>query len=132
MLLQSNRPASSQTLRWFAGVFFPLFCAGVGAYARRHDASVIAVAVWAAGGMIAIAGLIRPSLIRPVYTTLNRATYPLGWVLSYALLLTIYFAIITPVGWVLRRFHDPMDRRFDPDASSYWTPRAAVNADRYF
>jgi hypothetical protein len=50
--------------------------------------------------------------------------FPLGWLISHAILATIFFLILTPIGLVARLVrHDPMERRTEPSKSSYWTQR---------
>lgn len=58
------------------------------------------------------------------YQGLTLLTYPIGLVVSHVLMAIVYFAILTPIGWLRRTFGgDPLRRAFDRDASSYWTPR---------
>ena len=56
-------------------------------------------------------------------------TFPIGFVLSYVILGVLFFGIITPAGLLLRLAgKDPLERRWEPDASTYWVdsrePRA--------
>jgi hypothetical protein len=62
------------------------------------------------------------------------AAYPIGWVVSHVLLGLIYFGLLTPVGWLMKLFgYDPMERRFDRAAASYWVERERqTDAGRYF
>ncbi|HLH44780.1 MAG TPA: hypothetical protein VKV74_17465 [Bryobacteraceae bacterium] len=132
-LLQLNLQPSTKELRWFAGLWWPLICGLAGAaLARKFRLSAAAELVWIAGGISAIAGLIAPRAIGPIHNGLLRLTYPIGFLLSYALLFLVYFFIFTPVGFLLRRFYDPMSRRFDRLATSYWTPPRADPLERYF
>jgi hypothetical protein len=48
------------------------------------------------------------------------------------ILFVAYFLVITPVGLVVRWFHDPMQRLFDRAAPSYWIPREQPERSRYF
>ncbi|MER5772184.1 hypothetical protein [Streptomyces sp. NPDC001985] len=46
------------------------------------------------------------------------------------LLFPIYFLVFTPLSLLLRLFHDPLRRRWDPSADHYWhycRPREGVN-----
>ncbi|MFF8960132.1 hypothetical protein [Streptomyces sp. NPDC014894] len=36
------------------------------------------------------------------------------------LLFPIYFLVFTPLSLLLRLFHDPLHRRWDPSADHYW------------
>lgn len=37
------------------------------------------------------------------------------------LLQVAYYVLFVPVAWVVRRFRDPLDRRWEPERASYWT-----------
>jgi len=132
MLIDIRSPLSDRELRWFAGLWFPVLCGMAGLFAVRHGAAPIAIAVWLSGAIVAVAGLLRPRIMRPLYRTLTWLTFPIGWVLSHVLLLVLYYIVITPLGVLVRLFHDPMERSFDKGATSYWTPRESAAPDRYF
>ncbi len=53
-----------------------------------------------------------------------RAARPIGWTISHVPIAALYYLVVTPIGLAMRPFgRDPLARRFDPDAQSYWTPR---------
>jgi Saxitoxin biosynthesis operon protein SxtJ len=131
MLIQPSHGPTDRQLRWFAGLWFPAMCGLIGAAIRTAEPR-LAIAVWAAGVVGGVSGLVRPAIIRPVYTTLMWVTFPIAWVMSHAILAVMYFAIITPVALIVRLFYDPMTRAFDRRASSYWVPRATSAPSRYF
>src|SRR5262245_31042698 len=132
MLIDPSSPVSDRALRWFAGLWFPALCVMAGLAARRHDALLVAYLAWTAGALLSIAGLMRPSVVRPIYRVLMGVTYPIGWVTSHVLLFVLYYVVITPVGVLVRMFHDPMGRRLDRAEASYWTPRESPQPGRYF
>ena len=54
--------------------------------------------------------------------TAEGTAFPIGFVLSYVIMGTLFFAIITPIGLLVRLFAaDPMQRKFDANARTYWT-----------
>ena len=132
MLIDLARQPSARQLRLFAGLFFPAFCAVAGALAYRRDAVPLAVTLWVVGLGGGALGLLVPSVSRVAYLALASLTFPIGWLLSHVILVLLYFVVITPVGWLMRRFHDPMQRRFEKDARSYWIVREPTVRDRYF
>jgi hypothetical protein len=70
---------------------------------------------------ISLAGLLNPRWIRPVFVTWMRLAYPIGWTVSHLMLATIYYLVITPIGLVMRLLgRDPLQRRWDRQASTYW------------
>jgi len=132
-LLDLNLAPSHKELRWFAGLWWPLMCALAGAaLMRKFHMPAAAAGLWIAGGLLAIAGVIAPPIIRPLYGALLRLTYPIGFVFSYVLLFAVYFFIFAPIGALVRLFHDPMNRKLERAAASYWTAPQPDPVDRYF
>ena len=90
--------------------------------------------VLAAAGLVSLLlGMARPAWLRPVHVAWMAAAFPIGWLLAHLLLAAIYFLLITPIGLILRLARrDPLARRIDREAQSYWTPRAdwAPRAER--
>jgi hypothetical protein len=108
-------------LRQFAGIWFPAFCALVGWSIVRKIGYWHQVEVgWAIAGIISIAGLVFPPLIRPIFVGLILLTYPIGWVVSHVLLGLIFYGIVTPIGIILRLIgHDPLQINA-PLGNSLW------------
>ncbi|MHC4176359.1 MAG: DUF5989 family protein, partial [Planctomycetota bacterium] len=83
-----------------------------------------AAAVWAAALLVAGIGWLAPRLMRLVYLGTVYATLPIALVVSILVLLLVYYLVLTPTGLLMRLFgYDPMHRRFDPHATTYWVPR---------
>ena len=124
-MIEINRNPSSRELRWF-GVLLVLFFAIVGALARwRFGAPRVATGLWGVGGALSLAYLALPPLRRIIYLAWVYAAYPIGWTVSHLLLLFVYYATLTPTGLLLRLAgKDPLERRTDAAAPSYWSPRA--------
>ena len=132
-LLQPNPAPSPKDLRWFAALWWPAMCGAIGMmFFRKFHAPITGVGVWAGGGLLAVLGIMAPSVIRPVYIGLIRLTYPIGWCVSHGVLAGIYFLILTPIGALVRLFHDPMERQFERKANSYWVSRETFPIDHYF
>jgi hypothetical protein len=89
---------------------------------------------WAIGAAIPAAGLLWPESLRIVFISASYAAFPLGFVISYVILAVIYYMVLTPIGLALKGIgYDPMQRRFDRGAKSYWTPREEEKtSERYF
>lgn len=124
-LIEIKRDPSPREVRQFSFFWLPAICfvlAGVAAY---HFASPRAAAIWVAGGvMSALLGAIQPRWMRAVFLGWMWAAFPVGWLVSHVLIAAIYFLLITPIAVVMRvAGRDPLSRRFDRDAASYWIPR---------
>ncbi|MGE3855065.1 MAG: SxtJ family membrane protein [Planctomycetota bacterium] len=122
-------------LRAFALLWFPLFAALVGTLLLwRAEQATAAVIVWSLAAPSVLVGLTRPALIRPLYVALLAVSLPIGFVVSYTVLAGVWCLVVTPIGLLLRlRGHDPMTRRLDRSATSYWvTMPPPPPAARYF
>lgn len=120
-------------LRHFAGIWFPAFCGLVGWLIGAKSGHWAAVQVgWAICGVQALAGLINPAAIRPVFVGLILLTYPIGWVVSHLLLGAIFYLLFTPIGLVLRiTGHDPLQLK-PPAGNSLWkTPVGKTDPASY-
>jgi hypothetical protein len=92
------------------------------------------------GGFAALAAvsgllsIVYPAGNLPIYMLISALTYPIGFVLSYVIMGTLFYLIISPIGLLLRLFgNDPMERRIDPDADTYWVDAAAARPrESYF
>ena len=124
---------STKQLRQFAGIWFPAFCGLVGWSIARKTGHWHEVAVgWVIAGILSIAGLVFPPLIRPIFVGLILLTYPMGWVVSHVLLGAIFYGIVTPIGLILRiSGHDPLQLK-KPGGNSVWkTSIGKTDATRY-
>lgn len=104
---------------WRGGLFGFSFGAG--------PATVVAWVFFGLSALCGLLSLVAPPALRPIYVGLILLTFPIGFVVSHVILALLYYAILTPVGLVMRAAgHDPMKRRFEPGASTYWEAKAPV------
>jgi hypothetical protein len=95
---------------------------GVSAWRRGHPAQ--AETLWVLAAAVPFAGLASRKVLRHVYVGMSYVTYPVGVVASSIVLALVYFLALTPIGLTMRLFgHDPLTRKFEPRAASYWKPR---------
>ena len=97
-------------------------------------APVWALVVLALGATILLISLLSLPAAKAVYLVLTVVAMPIGYVVSVVLLAAFYFLLLTPVGLFFRVIgRDPLCRRFDRHADSYWQPRSpSAGTDRYF
>ena len=119
-MITINRNPSARDLKWF-GLLLLAFFAILGALARwRFDAPSGATVGVALSAVYYAAPPIRPW----IFVGWMYAAFPIGWTISHLLMLIIYYLILTPLGLMVRLSgRDLLDRRFDPDATSYWSRR---------
>jgi hypothetical protein len=132
-LIRIEKNPSARQLAVFAAaclVFFGLW--GSACWFRgRHTAGGI---LWAVAAGVPLAGAASRKWLRYAYVGMSYATYPAGWIVSHAVLALVYFLALTPIGLTMRLFgHDPLSRKFDPGARSYWKPREKTKpVESYF
>jgi hypothetical protein len=93
----------------------------------------VAVACFGIGGVSALLSLVAPRANRLLWVALALAAYPIGLVVSYALMGVLFFGVLTPVGLLFRLIgRDALRRRFEPEATTYWIERdGEVPLERY-
>ena len=101
----------------------------LGANARN-----VATTLGSVAGISALFSLVWPTGNRLLYTILTLVAYPIGTVVSYGIMLVLFYLIITPVGLFFRVIgRDALHRRFDRAASTYWVEhRTPEDISRYF
>jgi hypothetical protein len=76
--------------------------------------------------LFAVCGLVRPTVLGPVYTAWMKVSHGIGWFMSRLILLILFYVVLTPTSLLLRLF----GRRFldigftkKHSVESYWIPR---------
>lgn len=132
-LVRIDRNPAGRKLLVFGAAWLVFFGSWglVGWMRGRHAA---AEALWAVAAAVPLAGAASRRILKLAYVGLSYATYPVGFVVSYVVLALVYFLVLTPIGLVMRLFgHDPLARKFDPAAKSYWSPRERTKTvESYF
>lgn len=106
-----------------------VFSFGLGS-ARTTVAGVFA----GLGLLSAFFSLVAPKANKLIFLGLTLLSYPIGFVLSYVIMGFLFYGLITPLGLVFRVIgKDPLNRRFDREATTYWTdPRPRRGKESYF
>ncbi len=89
----------------------------------RRDWTATGAVVWLGGigGALVALGLLAPALLRPLYRVWMALAVVLGFVMTRVILTLVFYLVLTPIGLLLRLFgKDPLHRRLDPNAPSYW------------
>ncbi len=107
------------------GLLLPLaFGATGGAVKLGAPAWNVAAVVWTVGGAAALAVWSSAALGRRLYFGWMYAALPVGWTITHVVLAVVYYLVLTPIGLLMRLGgRDPMNRKFDRSAPSYWIER---------
>ena len=91
--------------------------------------------IWIGVGVALFICRFVPPLFRRIYSAWVSVSIVIGYFVSRALLTFIFFVVITPTGALMRIFgKDPMDRKLDQGAQTYWQkrePSADTSVERY-
>lgn len=113
-------------LAWFEWLIFAFGLGG----ARETVAGVF----WGLAGLAVFFSLVFPKGNWPIYIGLTIIAFPIGFVLSYLIMGTLFYILIAPVGILFRLLgRDILKRRFEPEAETYWTEaRSRRPREHYF
>jgi hypothetical protein len=125
---------TSRTLRQFSVGWLMLF-AGFGLHRWLvHGDSHVGVTLLLVGLLLGAAGLVRPALVRWVFTAWMLLALPIGWLISQVSLLIMFYLVITPLALVFKlRHRDALGLKRDSGCPSYWAPvKDSHDIRRYF
>lgn len=113
-------PSPRQTDRAFGLMFAAVFAiiAAIGFFAFGV---VLTWAIAAATAFLTIA-LALSWVLMPLNRLWSAFAGRLGHFNNFVLLGIFFYVFILPAGLVMRLFNDPMQRKIDPSAPSYWSP----------
>ncbi|MFZ1863929.1 MAG: SxtJ family membrane protein [Polyangiales bacterium] len=142
-LVEINFHPDTKTLRQFGVIAFVGFgILGALAYYEKlifsfglGEARLAVATVLVSVGIVSLLfSAVAPTANRILYVGLGLLTFPIGFVLSFVIMGALYFLIIGPIAILLRASgKDPMRRRYDPGASSYWSAaRPRRDKESYF
>ncbi len=101
---------------------------------QADTAGMVARALWGIAAVSALLALVAARALRPLHVLLTAISLPIGLVISHVLMALLYYGLFTPVALIFRIMgRDALDRRFEPDAATYWTKRKPVtDRKQYF
>ena len=124
---------TDRTLRQFAGICLLVFglLAVLDTTIRHRPGLALAY------GLIALIvgpiGLVKPQAVRPIYVGWSVIAFPIGWVVSTAILALLFYGIFTPMAVVFRLIGRDVLVRRHTNARTHWAPKpAARNLRDYF
>ena len=120
-LIEFNKSPSRRELRWFGALFALFFALAGGLIWWRFHAPTTAGVLWSVAAIITILFCAVRAIRKPIYLGWMYLVYPIGWVVSHAVVVFVYYLVVTPIGRVMLMLgRDPMERRLDAGAESYW------------
>jgi hypothetical protein len=86
--------------------------------------------LWSLAVLLVVPGLLVPRALGPVRVAWMRGALALGEFNSRVILTLLFYGILAPVGLVLRRFRDPLDRSMTEKRPTQWIRRERGPIDR--
>ncbi|MCA9217369.1 MAG: hypothetical protein KDB27_30080 [Planctomycetales bacterium] len=121
-LIEANWNPSPRQLRQF-GIICLIAIPLVAWFWFSESTQIIVIAA-IAGGVAAVAGLVYPKTLLPLFVVLMVVATPIGMVVGELAMMTIYFLVFLPIGLLFRLMNrDRLDRSLQREASSYWMPK---------
>lgn len=123
-LIEINRQPSVRDLRIFSALLM-VFGGLIGWWlARRSGSELIGTGAGLLIALTGLAGLLWRELARRVYVGWMIAVSPIGFVVSTLILALVFYGVVWPIGFCLRRRgRDALALRLDRSAASYWIRR---------
>ena len=121
--------ASPRELRRFGLTVGGAF-ALLGAISRWRGHDTAPVVLWTLAGLLVVPALVWPALLEPVRHYWMRGALVLGEFNSRVILGVFYFVVMAPLGFLMRRFRDPLDRSLTDGRGSDWIRRERQPVDR--
>jgi Saxitoxin biosynthesis operon protein SxtJ len=124
----------ARTLRQFAGLSLLIFGSAACFQAFVRHQPIVAAAFGVLAVVIGLPGLIKPSLVRPVYVGSMILAFPIGWTVNKVVLACMFYGMFTPVGLFFRLTgRDSLSLRPKPGAETFWLPKEqTTDLARYF
>jgi len=126
-----RRPTTAKTSQQFgfllAGLAFVVSLRG----AWNDGITGLSLALATLAVVAALVAWSKPVIYQPVYSLWMVLVFPIGWMMSRLILLTLYFLVLTPIGLLLRwRGHDPLTLKAC-SKGTFWKRRETTEPGRY-
>jgi len=84
---------------------------------------------WTIGGALVLVAMVAPRALARVERGWMRLGERLGQITAPIVLTALYYLVVTPIGFVVRRVRDPLDRSLSDGRASEWVPRDTGRVD---
>lgn len=122
-MIEMTRKPEPQALRWFGLIMLVFFTTVAAVVYFKLRSQGVAYGLAGAGLLLCLLFYAVRQLRVPMYAAWMRVFFPLAWIVSNAIVVAIYYLLVTPIGLMTRMFgYDPMARRLDSRATTYWVP----------
>jgi MFS family permease len=115
---------SDRMLRQFAGLWIAFFAAVALAQEFYHHRHFLALVLGILAAAVGLMGLLWPCAIKPIFVGWMVLVFPIGWIISHAILGIVFYLNFTPVALLFRIIgRDALALKPRPNVASYWSPK---------
>ena len=119
--MTKQETTSIQLRRFGLTISGGLVLLGLLSWFRGH--TTVPVLFWAIATVLFLLALIFPRLLLRIEKAWMGLALVLAWVNTRIILTFLFYAILTPIGVIMRLFRDPLDRRLHDGRVSYWVQK---------
>jgi hypothetical protein len=125
----SSTEVTRKALRKF-GLVFTVITVLVALVSLWRGRESLVMPFFAVSGAFFVISLVYPVLLGPLYRGMLKLSGYMGWVNTRVLLIIVYYLVFTPVALVFKLIgKDPLERKLDREAPTYWKRRDRVSTD---
>ena len=85
--------------------------------------------LWTLSVLLIVPGLVLPSILGPVHRGWMAMAHFLGNFNTRVILTLMYYLVVTPIGFIITLFRDPLDRSWNTPQASTWVRRPQQPVD---
>ncbi len=116
--------STSKELRKFAYLISSVLVLIGGAGFFKHWHLFAIVSIWLVAVFLLCSGLLSPKTLRQVYVVWMGIAFAIGWIVSRAILILLFYLVITPIGVTARLLGKKfVDIHFSKAGETYWVAR---------
>lgn len=116
-LVELSPPTTPRGMRGF-GFAFAGLSVWLGYLALSHLGHIAAGALWICAVLLALTAWTRPRWLGPLQRAVAWLSFPLRWLLAWCALIVLFFGVLTPTAWIVRRLR----KRPTEAGGSAWLP----------
>ncbi len=132
--IELNKDPSREQLASFGRLWTPVFAMILSTMCWNAAFFTGCVIALTAGVIVSAIAWMNPMWLKGIFVTSTLVTFPIGVVLGFGLMASVYYLCIVPIGFMLRWLKkDPLVKSLDVAAESYWIERSEpISVARYF
>ncbi|MFH1441495.1 MAG: SxtJ family membrane protein [Candidatus Omnitrophota bacterium] len=82
-------------------------------------------------GLSFFTAILIPKALSPVFFIFTKFAHMMAWINTGVILIIAFYLLVFPIGIIMRIFNkDPLDKKIDKKADSYWIAKIQTKADR--